>query len=154
MREFNSEGRPPTPTGTAFVSFEEKATVEQLIEKWGDSFAKAVGNCLFGYIRSPYPICRGQYVLLSKAPSPTDIIWQNLSFSFVRNLFFEALSYLLMAVIILLAFRLQYKMVSVAFELKMEGKKPGRFVIAFLSLSMSLIVLILNMLLRLVVSHV
>lgn len=125
--------------------------MSKILGQWGDSFAKAFLNCLFGFIRSPYPVCRGQYILISKAPSPTDVIWQNLSFSFVKNIFFEALSYLMMAVIILLAFKLQYKMVSIAFSLKMEGRKPGRFIIAFLSLSMSLIVLTLNMLLRLIV---
>lgn len=56
-----------------------------------------------------------------------------------------------MAVVILLAFKLQFYVVNIAFSLKVEGRKPGRFFIAFLSLSMSLIVLVLNMLLRLVV---
>lgn len=153
MKEFNSESNRPKPSGTAFVTFDSKKTCEKIVEEWGDNVTKSFLNCLFGYVRSPYPICRKQYVLISMAPSPTDVIWENLTFSFVRNLFFEILAFLFMAVIILLAFKLQYKMVNYAFELKQERNKTGTFYIAFLSLSMSLIVLLLNMLLRLVVRH-
>lgn len=64
---------------------------------------------------------------------------------------FELLAYLMMAVVILLAFKLQYYFVNIAFELKMEGKQTGRYLIVFLSLSMSGIILVLNMLLRLMV---
>ncbi len=56
-----------------------------------------------------------------------------------------------MAVVILFAFKLQYLMVNKAFELKMEGKQTGKYLILFLSLSMSGIVLLLNMLIRLLV---
>ena len=56
-----------------------------------------------------------------------------------------------MAVVILFAFKLQYLMVNKAFELKMEGKQTGKYLILFMSLSMSGIVLLLNMLIRLLV---
>ncbi len=88
MREFNDEENPPVQSGTAFVSFNSQSTCEELVKKWGDSFLKSLANCLFGFVHSPYPVCKKQYVLISMAPSPTDVIWENLSFSFIRNLFF------------------------------------------------------------------
>jgi hypothetical protein len=75
IREFNSPEYPPVQTGTAFVTFNEDKTCREVVSKWGDSFTRSVINCIFGYIKSPYPVCRNQYVLVAMAPSPADVIW-------------------------------------------------------------------------------
>ena len=86
-----------------------------MVDTFGDSFLKSFTNCLFGYIKSPYPLYGKYYVLVSEAPSPRDVIWENLLFSFMRNFLFSLISLVIMGVIIVLAFRLQGFFVNYAF---------------------------------------
>lgn len=53
-----------------------------------------------------------------RAPAPKEIIWENLQFSFVRNLFFEVLFIIGMGLFILLTFRVQYVFVRYMYELR------------------------------------
>ena len=56
-----------------------------------------------------------------------------------------------MGVIIMSAFRLQSYFVNYAYELRQQGVKTGKFIVILESLSMSGIVVIVNIVLRLVV---
>lgn len=97
------------------MTMNTKEATQQIVTNFGDSFVKSFTNCLFGYIKSPYPMYGGKYVLVSEAPSPRDVIWENLLFSFVRNFMFSIVSLIIMGVIIVLAFRLQSYFVNYAY---------------------------------------
>ena len=56
-----------------------------------------------------------------------------------------------MVALILLAFKIQFVFVSYAFELKSEGQSSGEVIVIFQAMVMSIIVVVLNSLLRLVV---
>lgn len=108
-------------------------------------------NTILSPFRSPPLLFRASSVVVTRAPGPREVIWQNLSYSFLRSVIAEFLFIFVMVIVLLFSFRFQYRVVDLAYRLRHEGKKSGEFVAIIESLAMSLIVVIVNSLLRLLV---
>jgi hypothetical protein len=92
-------------------------------------------------------------IIVQRAPAPKEVIWENLHFSYYRNVLFEVLFVLCMLVMIWGGFKVQVLFTTYAFMLKERGFSEGEWFIIMEALVMSGLVVGLNSLLRLVVQH-
>lgn len=59
----------------------------------------------------PYLRFRGHTILVQEAPDPTDLIWENLSFSLWRDLFNYTFLYVLSGLILVFSFYIQFQVI-------------------------------------------
>lgn len=90
-------------------------------------------------------------IVINKAPAPREVIWDNLSFSYIRSFIFEvffALSMIIMLVAVryVIIFFMNYSL-----TFRIEGEQTGRILVVLKGIVMSIIIVIINCLMRLVV---
>ena len=77
-------------------------------------------NNLFSPFRKPPLLFRGNTVIVNQAPAPREVIWENLTFSFTKSFMAEVFFAGAMALVIFLAFKVQFMVVRYAYELRRE----------------------------------
>lgn len=74
---------------------------------------------------------RGNTVVVSKAPAPREVIWENLSFSFFKSFLAEIIFVSTMVMLIILAFRLQFLVVNYAYDLRRKSEVTRDSIVIF-----------------------
>ena len=74
-------------TGTVFISFDSQHALKVLLDNWGVTWLKNLKFLLFGKWLNPYLQFGSNSLLIHAAPDPSDLIWENLHFSFFKDLF-------------------------------------------------------------------
>ena len=151
------ESNPENFTGTAFITFKSQASVRILIDQWGVSFLRNLEFVFFGKWSNPYLKFGNNTVLVHEAPDPTDLIWENLSFSICRDIFNYTFLYLLSGLILVLSFYIQFQVVLISMKMKeeleekMEMRAERNLIVKTAALGISSITIMINFLLRLTV---
>jgi hypothetical protein len=145
--------------GTVFVSFQRVDIVNKIIEKYESSFVNSFMKTMFSWVKKSrlhlnhkYFISLHSVIMVSKAPAPREIIWQNLGFSYMRSFFFEVVFILVMVMMLFGALRIILWFMNYSLYFRIEAQaEGGKFLILAKGLVMSLLVVIINCLMRLVV---
>lgn len=144
-------------TGTAFITFNDQAPIKVLLENWGVTYFRTMKFLLFGerWKMNPYLKYKNNTLLIHHAPDPSDIIWENLDFSFWRNFHNNIIMYFLAGLLLFVSFRIQFESVKLVVEWKAELlKREESFDYIFIQASalvVSSIILMINFLLKLLV---
>lgn len=147
-------------TGTAFVTFNSQLPVKVLIDQWGVTYLKNIQFLLFGRCSNPYLRFRKKTIQIHTAPDPTDLIWENLDFSFVRDFFNYILLYFVSGMILVLSFYIQFLVVTFVFKLRKETEitiakayATNSFLVKMTAISISSLVTMINAILRIIVYY-
>lgn len=148
----------PEFTGTAFVTFNSQLPVKVLKDQWGVTYKRNLQFLLLGRWSNPYLRFKKRTVLIHTAPDPTDIIWENLDFSFARDFFNYILLYFVSAIILVLSFYIQFWVVTFVFKLRKETEieiaktyATNSLLVKMTALGISSLVTMFNALLRIFV---
>lgn len=148
----------PEFTGTAFVTFNSQLPVKVLLDQWGVTYMKNVQFLLFGRCSNPYLRFKKRTILIHSAPDPTDLIWENLNFSFKRDFFNYILLYFVSVLILVLSFYIQFLVVKFVFKLRKETEieitktyATNSLIVKMSALSISSLVTMINAFLRIIV---
>lgn len=109
-------------------------------------------NTLLSAFKSPPLKFRASNVLVTRAPAPREVIWENLSNSFLRSFLAEVLFVATMVIVLYFSFRFQYRIIDLAYALRHQSSKSKEAIEFIEALAVSLIVVIVNSLLRLLVN--
>lgn len=107
-------------TGTAFVTFNSQLPVKVLKDQWGVTYMKNLQFLLLHRCSNPYLRFKKRTILIHTAPDPTDVIWENLDFSFARDFFNYILLYFVSASILVMSFYIQFWVVKFVFKLRQD----------------------------------
>lgn len=69
-------------SGTAFISFELQSTVNEILKKHGATNLRTLRYIFCKCFKPPYLKYKNNVIIIKRAPSPSDVIWENLQFSF------------------------------------------------------------------------
>lgn len=67
-------------------------------------------------------------VVITRAPGPREVMWQNLSYSFLRSVISEILFVIVMILVLFFSFRFQYLIVDIAYKFRHESAQTGKTV--------------------------
>ena len=147
-------------TGTAFVTFDSQLPVKVLVDQWGVTYMKNIQFLLFGKCSNPYLRFKKKSILIHTAPDPTDLIWENLDFSFFRDFFNYILLYFVSGLILCLSFYIQFLVVKFVFKLRVETEKEimktyatNSIFVKMGALTISSLVTMINAILRIIVYY-
>ena len=150
----------PEFTGTAFVTFKSQLPVKVLVDQWGVTYMKNIQFLLFGRCSNPYLRFKKKTILIHTAPDPTDLIWENLDFSFMRDFFNYILLYFVSALILVLSFYIQFLVVKFVFKLRKQTEieltnafATNSFLVKMTAISISSLVTMINAILRIIVYY-
>jgi hypothetical protein len=104
--------------GTVFLTFSDQRTVAEILEEYEGSLLKTLLTRVLSPLRVPPLMLKDSVVVVAQAPGPRDVIWENLSYSFLRSVVAEVLFVVLMVVVLGLAFRLQSVLVEFAYRMR------------------------------------
>ena len=163
----NMKRNPREFTGTAFITFNDQAATKVLLENWGVTYYRTLKFLLFGDSSkmNSYLKYKTNTLLIHHAPDPSDIIWENLDFSFWRNFHNNIIMYFLAGLLLFVSFRIQFETVKLVIGLKneilateqqkmSEAVEPvGLFVIKTSAFAISSIIILINYFLKLVVYY-
>ena len=161
-----TKNTPKEFTGTAFITFNDQAPIKVLIDSWGVTYFRTMKFLFFGdsFKMNPYLKYKTNTLLLHHAPDPSDVIWENLDFSFWRNFHNNIIMYFLAGLLLFVSFRIQFETIKVVIGLKndllaSEKMKSdeintltlNNFIIKTSAFAISSIILLINYFLRLIV---
>ncbi len=108
---------------------------------------------MFWWVKNPYLLFKGNTMIISKAPAPTDILWENLNFSFWRIYINNTLMFFASIVILFVSFIVQFKIMKYAYPYKKQSFEDSHFdfLVKVRALIASLVVATMNVVLRLMV---
>ncbi|EAS01331.2 transmembrane protein, putative (macronuclear) [Tetrahymena thermophila SB210] len=150
-KECEKEGYTENFTGTAFVTFNTQKIIKPILSEWGNSTRRSLQNFLFGCFQSPYQDFKGNKLIITKAPTPTDILWDNQKFSFFRTYLNNSLMIFVALAILFGSFYLQYIIMKIVYPFRKNASQDfGKRIQAY---AMSLVVVTCNAILRLVVMY-
>ena len=90
-------------------------------------------------------------IMVGKAPAPKEVIWENLGFSYIRSLLFEAIFIGVMMLMLFAALQAILWFMNYSLSFRIEGQTSGQTLVIMKGLVISLLVVVLNCLMRLVV---
>lgn len=115
--------------GTAFLTYSEQKTVVGILNKYENSLLKKFINKLLSPFKVSSLIFRGEPVIIARAPSPREVIWENLSYSFLRSVLAEVLFVALMVLVLFFTFRIQSYIVAISYKMRHESTKSAETIV-------------------------
>ena len=115
--------------GTVFVTFAEVKTAEAILAKYETSFIQSFLQNLFSSISKPSLNFRDCTVVVNRAPAPREVIWENLSFSFLKSFVAEVFFLATMVLVLFGAFKVQFLVIDYAYSLRQESQKTTETII-------------------------
>jgi len=135
-------------TGTVFITFNNQSTIQDLLCIYKTKLSRTIKFLFCRICSDSYLQISGKPLLLQTAPAPSDVAWENLSFSFNKFLVKEFLLYFLSFGILYVSFNVQYFVMKHYRPYYEASYKVNDFTIKFSAIVLSLIVLAVNILLQ------
>ena len=147
-------------TGTAFITFNSQMPVKVLVDQWGVTYFKNLFFLFFGNCCNPYLRFKKRTILIHSAPDPTDVIWENLDFSFAKDFLNYTVLYLVSGLILVLSFYIQFLVVKFVFKLRQQTEieisktfATNSLIVKMTAIMISSLVTIINAILRIIVYY-